>query len=69
MIDLNESFKNRVYYAARDGMAITLYALLSERNPEEVQEVLNQVNRFIYFMQKICSLFGTLAFCWSVPLF
>lgn len=43
MLELSESFKNRVYYAARDGMAITLYALLSERSALEVQEVLNQV--------------------------
>lgn len=44
MLEVAESFKYRVYYAARDGMAITLYALLSERTNDEVQEVLNQVN-------------------------
>ncbi|KAJ9592024.1 hypothetical protein L9F63_001463, partial [Diploptera punctata] len=34
--------KNRVYYAARDGMAITLYALLAEKSDSEVHELLNQ---------------------------
>lgn len=43
MLELSESFKNRVYYAARDGLAITLYALLSEKSLEEAEEVLNQV--------------------------
>ncbi|KAF2904721.1 hypothetical protein ILUMI_01458 [Ignelater luminosus] len=38
---MNESFKNRVYYAARDGMAITLYTLLSDKNRTEVNLLLN----------------------------
>jgi precorrin-3B methylase len=43
MTELAPSLRNRVYYAARDGMAITLYALLAEKRDEEVQELLNQV--------------------------
>lgn len=32
-----ESLKERVYYAARDGLAITLFALLAETpNPEKL---------------------------------
>ncbi|KAF5291326.1 hypothetical protein FQA39_LY03477 [Lamprigera yunnana] len=38
---MNESFKNRVYYAARDGMAITLFTLLSDKNRTEVNKLLN----------------------------
>jgi hypothetical protein len=43
MTELTQSLRNRVYYAARDGMAITLYALLNEKSDEEVHELLNQV--------------------------
>lgn len=38
---MSESFKNRVYYAARDGMAITLFTLLSDKNRIEVNKLLN----------------------------
>ena len=34
---------NRVYYAARDGMAITLYSILNDCTPEQCQQLLNQV--------------------------
>nr|CAD7605108.1 unnamed protein product [Timema genevievae] len=37
-----KTLKERVYYAARDGMAITLFALLSEKKCDIVQELLNQ---------------------------
>ncbi|XP_051154335.1 protein fem-1 homolog B-like [Leptopilina boulardi] len=36
------SLMNRVYYAARDGMAITLYALLSEKTSEQIGCLINQ---------------------------
>ncbi|XP_012260648.1 protein fem-1 homolog B [Athalia rosae] len=39
--EVSESVMKRVYYAARDGMAIALYALLSERW-RHVDELLNQ---------------------------
>lgn len=42
MLGLPESFKYRVHFAARDGMAITLFTLLSEKTSDEVQEVLNE---------------------------
>ncbi|KAF4530186.1 hypothetical protein B566_EDAN001445 [Ephemera danica] len=35
------TLKNRVYYAARDGMAITLFALLSEQADDQALEVLS----------------------------
>ncbi|XP_012285319.1 protein fem-1 homolog B isoform X2 [Orussus abietinus] len=41
-IELNQSRKNRVYYAARDGMSITLYALLSGTSDEEAYSLINQ---------------------------
>ena len=44
MTEISQSLKSRVYYAARDGMAITLYALLVEKSLPEIHELLNQVN-------------------------
>lgn len=43
MTELAQSLRSRVYYAARDGMAITLYALLADKNAEEVHALLNEV--------------------------
>ncbi|XP_033211455.1 protein fem-1 homolog B isoform X2 [Belonocnema kinseyi] len=40
--DLSLSLMNRVYYAARDGMAITLFALLNEKTPEQINCLINQ---------------------------
>ncbi|XP_071053900.1 protein fem-1 homolog B isoform X2 [Onthophagus taurus] len=37
-----ESLKNRVYYAAKDGMPIALYQLLSDKTKEEVNKLLNE---------------------------
>ena len=42
-INCNSSLMNRVYYAARDGMAITLYSILNDCTPEQCQQLLNQV--------------------------
>lgn len=49
--EMNISLMNRVYYAARDGMAITLYALLSDKTPEYSSWLINQVSDFcdVYF--------------------
>lgn len=47
MTELAQSLRNRVYYAARDGMAITLYALLNDKSDEEVHELLNQVKVWV----------------------
>lgn len=42
IFEFSQSLKNRVYYAARDGMPLTLYALLSEKGDKEALEILNQ---------------------------
>lgn len=38
-----ETLRERIFFAARDGLAITLYALLSELNPSLQSELLSQV--------------------------
>lgn len=38
-----KSLRNRIYYAAKDGMAIALYTLLSDRTPTEVNNLINEV--------------------------
>lgn len=38
-----EALSKRVYYAARDGLPITLYALLSEHTKEQQTKLLSQV--------------------------
>lgn len=38
-----ESLKNRIYYAAKDGMAIALYTLLSDRSSAEINYLINEV--------------------------
>lgn len=38
-----ETLRERIFFAARDGLAITLYALLSELNPKQQSQLLNQV--------------------------
>lgn len=45
--EISQSLMNRVYYAARDGMAIALFALLSDNESMHVDELLNQVRIFI----------------------
>lgn len=44
MIKISECLKNRVYYAARDGMAVTVCALLNGLSEEVVKELLSQVS-------------------------
>lgn len=51
MAELPESLKERVYYAARDGMAITLFALLSEQIDENAEKLLGQVNIITVIIQ------------------
>jgi hypothetical protein len=38
-----ETLRERIFFAARDGLAITLYALLSELSPSQQSELLSQV--------------------------
>ncbi|XP_053983870.1 protein fem-1 homolog B [Hylaeus volcanicus] len=42
VVELSESLITRVYYAAKDGMAIALYDLLSNKPIEQVNELINQ---------------------------
>ncbi|XP_013187605.1 protein fem-1 homolog B isoform X1 [Amyelois transitella] len=39
--DLNTTLRERVFFAARDGMSLTLYALLYEKNTDEIDDLLN----------------------------
>nr|XP_003704502.1 PREDICTED: protein fem-1 homolog B-like isoform X1 [Megachile rotundata] len=41
-IELSHSLLSRVYYAAKDGMAIALYDLLSSKSLEQVNSLINQ---------------------------
>lgn len=49
MTELAQSLKNRVYYAARDGMAMTLVTLLAEKTDKDIHELLNQVG-FLFWV-------------------
>lgn len=42
MTEISQSLKNRVYYAARDGMAVTLTALLAEQTEDVIKELVSQ---------------------------
>lgn len=48
-----EALSKRVYYAARDGLPITLYALLSEHTKEQQTKLLSQVCFAFYFFLSI----------------
>jgi len=41
---IEESLIKRIYYSAREGMAIALYTLLSNRSDSDVNRLINQVN-------------------------
>lgn len=41
-VEMQESLVTRVYYAAKDGMAIALYDLLRDQSPEQIDCVINQ---------------------------
>lgn len=40
MIHTSTSLHESIYYAAKDGMAITLYAILENKSADEVKELL-----------------------------
>lgn len=42
--DVTSSLRERVFFAARDGMSLTLYALLYEKNTDEIDDLLNGVS-------------------------
>ncbi|XP_047997047.1 protein fem-1 homolog B isoform X4 [Leguminivora glycinivorella] len=39
--DVNSTLRERVFFAARDGMSLTLYALLYEKTTDEIDDLLN----------------------------
>lgn len=39
--DVTSTLRERVFFAARDGMSLTLYALLYEKNTDEIDDLLN----------------------------
>ncbi|XP_068620310.1 protein fem-1 homolog B [Battus philenor] len=39
--DVSSSLRERVFFAARDGMSLTLYALLYEKSTDEIDDLLN----------------------------
>ncbi|XP_026320695.1 protein fem-1 homolog B-like isoform X2 [Hyposmocoma kahamanoa] len=39
--DASNTLRERMFFAARDGMSLTLYALLYEKNTDEIDELLN----------------------------
>lgn len=49
---ITPSLRDRVYYAARDGMAITLFSLLYE-NKSVAQDLLDEVS-CTFFFYNIC---------------
>jgi hypothetical protein len=48
-----ETLRERIFFAARDGLAITLYALLSELSPSQQSELLSQVKGSSHFFSLI----------------
>lgn len=44
--DLSSTLRERVFFAARDGMSLTLYALLYEKTTDEIDDLLNTVSFF-----------------------
>lgn len=42
--DISSSLRERVFFAARDGMSLTLYALLSEKTTDDIDDLLNSVS-------------------------
>lgn len=62
-----DTLRERIFFAARDGLAITLFALLSELNPQQQSELLSQVNVYIYipFTVILCNKLGLIQ-CWGL---
>lgn len=47
MDDVSSNLRERVFFAARDGMSLTLYALLYEKNTDEIDDILNSVSSLL----------------------
>lgn len=50
-----EYLPEQIYFAARDGMAISLCSLLETMNQEKLKELLETVSR-LYYLFMFCSL-------------
>lgn len=42
--DVSSTLRERVFFSSRDGMSLTLYALLYEMNKDEIDDLLNTVS-------------------------
>lgn len=42
--DVTSTLREQVFFAARDGMSLTLYALLYEKNTDIIDDLLNGVS-------------------------
>lgn len=58
--EIDQYLINRVYFMARDGMPMTLYALLSDKTPQQIDLLINQVMFFFvyYIIQYNYSLYS-----------
>lgn len=52
MLDDVMFLRERVFFAARDGMSLTLYALIYEKNTDEIDDLLNSVSKPLPSFQK-----------------
>ena len=48
-----ETLRERIFFAARDGLAITLYALLSEQSPQQQSKLLSQVAFSFHYLKTL----------------
>ena len=55
-IHISDSLRTRVFHAAKDGMAITLYALLADLPSGTVDQLLQQVRRFLCLFEMMSSI-------------
>lgn len=43
MYEPREELKNRIYYAAKDGMSLALFTLTNQGKKSEIDEIINEV--------------------------
>ena len=53
-VGCDEDVVKKVYYAARDGFAITLYVILNDKSQKQTQYILNQVGKLLFFTLFFC---------------
>lgn len=59
MYEPREELKNRIYYAAKDGMSLALFTLTSKGKRNEIDQIINEVciqlfNVRIFFVLSWC---------------